>query len=94
MKGIKHFSMSLLISILSFTISALSCSNFEINGREPGPPKISVSATPGNLRLEDENNSTYVVEAIGIEIRIDCWAPYPIDVEFKGHLVRNNHKKL
>jgi len=50
-------------------------------------PKILVSSAPGNLKL-DEDNSTYVVETIGIEIRVDCWAPYPINIDFKGHLVR------
>ena len=95
-------SILILTSISTYTcngannnnsLSLSNCDTFESEDSQEVniwsiPPKIVVSAAPGHLKI-DEDNSTYVIEAIGIEIRIDCWAPYPIDIDFKGHLVRH-----
>lgn len=49
-------------------------------------PKLHISSVPNYLQIL--NDSTILIRKVGIEVRLDCWAPFPIDVEFNGHLVR------
>jgi len=82
-----------LVFVLTFATSVLfasPCPDYVKEDFRNGlkPPRTLISSAPEHIKFYNGNYSV-VIDGIGIEIRFDCWAPYPIDVQFKGHLVRS-----
>jgi len=51
-------------------------------------PNLDLLASLGlEKHVKRLNDSTAVITKLGIEIRFKCWASYPIDFVFSGHLV-------
>lgn len=38
-------------------------------------------------QVNPNSNTVWVNKTGALDIRLDCWAPYPIDLRFYGHLV-------
>ena len=61
---------------------------------------MQISTSPNYLHFEsrnenenvNENAKIVMITRVGIEVRVDCWAPFPINIEFDGHLVRKDLK--
>lgn len=85
---LKFFLIFLLIGPTLCLSESFGCPGFE-SAEEIGrtPPILTLSKLP-RLEMQEFRNNDVVINATKITpINLDCWAAYPIDLTFSGHLV-------
>lgn len=95
MKGLQFVVIALLLSIygtLSLKDNLDSKGKYLDDSNCPGfdqtetKPRFELSKYPKSLVIQD-GNSAFIKQENVFEFHLDCWASYPIDVKFTGHLV-------
>ncbi|XP_035715136.1 uncharacterized protein LOC110859119 isoform X1 [Folsomia candida] len=84
---LKFFLIFLLIGPTLCLSESFGCPGFE-SAEEIGrtPPILTLSKLP-RLEMQEFRNNDVVINATKITpINLDCWAAYPIDLTFSGHL--------
>jgi hypothetical protein len=73
-----------------------SCFGFEESERlNNTPPQLRFIKFPSRSTHGDDKDDEIVLNTTKIiPISLDCWAAYPIDFTFSGHLVKNTFFKI
>ena len=96
-------SFIVLFTLHQFCLCSITALNSKFNFGCPGfekipkignpVPKLQLSKYPtGKVHQNERDIILQETIGIGVSFSLDCWASYPIDLTFSGHLVIKNEK--